>query len=166
MADRFKLAIHRETRELPIYNLVKSSKDGKLGNKLRVSEIDCDALRKSGRTPMPNPGQLPPCMLAFGPGSLHVQGMTTSQFATGGLARIVNRPVLDRTGLGATVYDWALEWTPDQPSQVSAGTTPANLGVPSSIFSALQEQLGLTLESAKGPVDVLVIGHIEKPTPD
>jgi uncharacterized protein (TIGR03435 family) len=164
LADRFKLAIHQETRELPIYNLVRSSPDGKLGDKLRVSDIDCDALRNSGR--MPDPGQLRPCMMAFGLGSLHVKGMTTSQFATGGLARLVNRPVFDRTGLGATVYDWALEWTPDQPSQVSGGTTPSNLGLPSSIFSALQEQLGLKLESAKGPIDVLVIDHVEKPTPD
>jgi uncharacterized protein (TIGR03435 family) len=163
LADRFKLVIHRETRELPIYNLVKSSPDGKLGDKLRVSDIDCDALRKSGSIPTPDPGQLRPCMMAFGRGSLHVKGMTTSQFATGGLARIVNRPVFDRTGLGATLYDWALEWAPEQ---VSTGTTPSDLSLPSSIFSALQEQLGLKLESAKGSMDVLVIDHVEKPTPD
>lgn len=164
LADRFKLVIHRETRELPIYNLVKSSSDGRLSEKLRVSDTDCNALRKSGRTPTPE--QLRPCMMAFGIGSLRVKGITASQFATGGLARMVDRPVFDRTGLGATLYDWALEWTPDQPSQVATGTTLSDPSLPSSIFSALQEQLGLKLESAKGPVDVVVIDHVEKPTPD
>jgi uncharacterized protein (TIGR03435 family) len=152
LVDRFKLAIHRDTRELPIYNLVKASRDGKLGSKLRVSNIDCAALRKG----VPDPEQLRPCMMAFGLGSLQVSGITASQFATGGLARLVNRPVFDRTGLGATLYDWALDWTPDQ----------SNPGLPSSIFSAIQEQLGLKLESAKGAIDVLVIDHVERPTPD
>jgi uncharacterized protein (TIGR03435 family) len=161
LADRFKLAIHRETRELPIYNLVKSSGDATAGDKLRASDIDCDALRKSDS---PDPGRLRSCMMVFGRGSLHVSGMTAFQFATGMLARVVNRPVIDRTGLGTTLYDWALEWTPDQPSPAAAGTTPSDL--PTSIFSALQEQLGLTLESAKGPVDVLVVDRIEKPTLD
>jgi bla regulator protein blaR1 len=165
LADRLKLAIRHETRELPIYNLVKSARDGKLGDNLRVSDLDCEALRKTG-APTPPPEQLRSCMLTFGRGSLRVKGMTTSQFATAGLARMVNRPVFDRTGLGATLYDWALEWTPDQPVQGAAATSQSELGLPSSIFSAVQEQLGLKLESAKGPVDILIIDHVEKPSAD
>jgi len=161
LADRFKLLIHSDTRELPVYRLVKSSSDGKPGTKLRVSDIDCAALRNSGRTPTPE--QLRPCMTAFGLGSLRLNG-TASQFAAG-LARMVDRPVSDRTELGATLYDWTLEWTPDQSSSNSP-RTPSDSNLPSSIFSAVQEQLGLKLESAKGPVEVLVIDHIEKPTPD
>jgi len=162
LADRFNLSIHRETRELPVYNLVKSSADGKRDIRLRVSDIDCAALRNNGRTPTPE--QLRPCMTAFGFGSLRLNG-PVSQFALA-LARMVDRPVIDRTGLGATQYDWALEWIPDQRSQISTGATPSDPSLPSSIFSAIQEQLGLKLESAKGPFEVLVIDHVEKPTPD
>jgi uncharacterized protein (TIGR03435 family) len=164
LAERFKLALHREVRQLPAYDLVKSS-SGKLGDKLLVSEIDCDALQKAGKTPAAaGPGELRPCVTAFGTGSLRGKGMTISQIAAGGLARILNRPVFDRTGLGATAYDWTLEWTPDQSSDTPAAA--ADLGLPSSIFSAVEEQLGLKLESTKSPVEVLVIDHVEKPTPD
>jgi uncharacterized protein (TIGR03435 family) len=160
LAERFKLASHLETRALPVYNLVRPSPDAKLGDKLRVSDGACDALRKPS-APTPTPEQLRPCMLAFFRGSLRVNGVTASQFATAGLTRVVDRPVIDRTGLGATLYDWAIEWTPEPSSQVSATTD-----LPSSVFSAVREQLGLRLEPATGAVDVVVVEHVEKPTPD
>jgi uncharacterized protein (TIGR03435 family) len=160
LADRFRLASHVETRALAVYNLVRASRDAKLGDKLRVSDGACDALRKPG-APIPTPEQLRPCRLAFTRGSLRVNGVTASQFATAGLTRVVDRPVIDRTGLGATLYDWAIEWTPDPSSQVSTATD-----LPSSVFSAVQEQLGLKLQPATGSVDVVVVEHVDKPTLD
>jgi len=160
LADRFHLASHPETRATPVYNLVRLGRNAKLGDRLRESDGACAALRKPG-TPTPTAEQLRPCMLAFAAGSLHVNGVTAAQFATAGLTRVVDRPVIDRTGLGATSYDWALDWTPEMPSRDS----PVG-DLPSSVFSAVQEQLGLRLEPAMGSVDVVVMEHIEKPTPD
>jgi uncharacterized protein (TIGR03435 family) len=90
------------------------------------------------------------------------------------LAQVVQRPVVDRTGL-AGGYDFDLRWTPDTLPARPPGT-PADQpfrmnGVEidpngPSIFTAIQEQLGLKLESTRGPVDVLVVDHIERPTPD
>ena len=164
LQDRFRLSAHRETRSLSVYDLVRSSRDSKRGANLRASDGSCEALRKPG-APTPTAEQFRPCMLAFGNGSLRVNGVTASQFATAGLTRVVDRPVIDRTGLGATLYDWALEWTPD-PSQLSAAGATADPAVPSSVFSAVQEQLGLKLETATGSVNVVVIDHLEKPSPD
>jgi len=159
LTDRFRLASHRETRALPVYNLVRL-RDGKLGDHLRVSDGACDAIRKPG-APTPSPELLRSCMLAFARASLRINGMTAAQFATAGLTRVVDRPVIDHTGLGATAYDWAIEWT-DPSSQAAGGDS----GLPSTVFSAVQEQLGLKLEPATGPVDVVVIDHVEKPTSD
>ena len=160
LADRFGLVARVETRARPVYNLVRASRDGKLGDKLRVSDGACAALRKPG-APTPTVDQLRPCMLAFGHGSLRSSGVTASGFATAGLTRVVDRPVVDRTGLGATLYDWAIEWAPDPSPTVSAAND-----LPSTVFSAVQEQLGLKLEPAIGSVDVVVIEHVEKPTAD
>jgi uncharacterized protein (TIGR03435 family) len=160
LADRFRLTAHLETRALPVYNLVKASREGKLGDKLRASDGACDGLRAPG-APTPTSEQLRGCMLAFARGALRVNGVTASQFATAGLTRIVDRPVVDRTGLGATVYDRAIEWAPEPSSGLSAATD-----LPSTVFSAVQEQLGLKLEPATGSLDVVVIEHLEKPTAD
>ena len=93
---------------------------------------------------------------------------------TNAIGRFVGRTVVDRSGLTG-VYDLDLKWTPENLPQRAPGTAPdqpININGISidpngpSIFTALQEQLGLKLESMKGPVDVLVIDHIEKPTPD
>ena len=92
------------------------------------------------------------------------------------LSPAVNRVVVDRTGPTGR-FDLDLEWTPDQLREFKAsadgplGTLPQINGLPfdpngPSIFTALQEPLGLKLESTKGPVDVLVIEHAEPPTPD
>jgi uncharacterized protein (TIGR03435 family) len=159
LADRFRLASHLETRTLPVYDLVRPSRDGKPGDKLRVSDGACDAIRKPGAASAPE--VLRSCLLAFGTGSLRVNGMTAAQFAVAGLTRVVDRPVIDRTGLGATSYDWVIEWA-DQSSRPAGN----DADLPSSVFSAVEEQLGLRLEPATGPVDVVVIDRVEKPTPN
>lgn len=167
LAERFRLAVHHETRELPVYNLVKVRSDGRLGEKLRRSDIDCAALRAGGATSPAAPSGPRPCVMGFGRGTLSAKAMTISQLADMGLARVVNRPVVDRTGLEGA-YDWTLQWTPDQPraNQPDPGTSAQVDPDRPSIFAAIQEQLGLKLESAKGPVNVLVIDHVERPTED
>jgi uncharacterized protein (TIGR03435 family) len=157
LADRFTLAIHSEVRELPIYNLVKSRSDGPLGDALRPSDIDCAALKSRDATPPPPaPGQLPPCILGFGRSQLMARGLTVEQLSASSVARMVDRPVVDRTDL-AGPYDWNVRW---------AGDNPSDLNLPATIFTALQEQLGLKLEPARGSVDVVVIDHVEHPTED
>lgn len=156
LADRFKLAAHRERREMPIYSLVAARADGRLGARLKPSDVDCDALRSTrSAPPPPAPGQTPACIKVFGTRKLMGRGMTISELALGEVVRFVDRPVEDHTGLSGS-YEWTLEWSGDASDQT----------VPSTIFTALQEQLGLRLEQARGMVDVIVIDHVERPTPD
>ena len=157
LADRFKLALHRETRDLPIYALVKARADGRLGERLKPSAVDCSKIRAGAPPPAPNPGQPPSCMMIFGQGRLISYGMTVTQLAEMGLSRSVLRPVVDRTGLTGS-YTWNLEWAPDD--------APAANGDLPSLMTALVEQLGLKLESTRGPVEVIVIDRVERPTPD
>jgi len=178
LAERFKLRVRDETREMPIYTLVKARHDGKLGEHLKPSATDCAALMKSDRdrapTP-PSPTERPPCGIRMGFGSLSIGGMTVLQFA-GAISRMpgINRVVLDRTGLDGA-YDIDLQWTPDQlPPRAAGGAADGPIRVNGvdvdpngpSIFTAIQEQLGLKLESTKGPVHVIVIDAVDQPTDD
>jgi uncharacterized protein (TIGR03435 family) len=161
LAERFKLTVHNETRELPVYALVMTRSDGKMGPQLREPAIDCRTF-DFRNSPIPPPGGF--CGgIQTGPGRFVGKGATMRQLALN-LSPRVARIVLDRTGLSGP-FDLDLEWTqaavaPDPPA---AGGPPA-VDVGPSIFTALQEQLGLKLESQKGPVDVLVIDRVEHPT--
>jgi len=106
------------------------------------------------------------------PGQLEGQGVPIS-FLAEALSRQLSRIVVDNTGL-AEIYDFTLKWTPDErPSQMfknagagnedAANASPSGVSGPS-VFTAIQEQLGLKLRSEKAPVDVLVIDHVEKPS--
>lgn len=165
LADRFRLIVHRETRELPIYNLVRARANGSLGPQLHSSNVDCAARRAAaGTVPIPLSGQPGSCGVRFGRGRSSATGMTMPQLAEIALSRSVSRPVVDRTGLDGA-FDWILEWTPDQ--QPPAGNEPVSIDPNHpSIFAAIQEQLGLKLEPARGPVAVLVIDRAEHPTGD
>lgn len=171
LAERFQLVAHDETRELPIYALVVARSDGKLGPDLKKSEVDCNALFAAGRgrgMPPPPPvgppqGERPQCGVRIGPGNLAMGGAPMPQIANS-LAMFVGRTVQDKTGLTGN-YDATLTWTPDQMPQRPPGAPeppPADPNGPS-IFTALQEQLGLKLDSQKGPVHVLVIDRVERP---
>jgi uncharacterized protein (TIGR03435 family) len=139
LEDRFKLKLHHETRELPVYALVLARKDGSFGPRFRKSTVDC--------------ADLTGCRIESVPGHL-TAGRITLETLTTLLAGTVDRFVVDRTGLSGT-FDLELEWSPDQ----SAPDKP-------SIFAAVQEQLGLKFESQRGPVEVVVIDHVERPTED
>lgn len=164
LADRFRLLVHSETRALPIYNLVRARADGRLGPQLRLSNVDCAALRATGTTSPTAvlPVQERPCVMRFGRSQSSAVGLTMSELANGVLPLYVGRTVVDRTGLAGS-FDWAFEWTPDQLLPVVGGDTRIDPNGPS-LFAAIQEQLGLKLESANGPVSVLVIERAELPT--
>ena len=170
LADRFKLVVHNETKDSPIYALILARSDGKLGPALKKSETDCEAAFAAGRGrggPMPppgppQPGDRMPCGIRIGPGNMAVGGSTLVQFANS-LGMFAGRIVQDRTGLTGA-YDFNLTWTPDQMPNRPPGAPdlPVDPNGPS-LFTAVQEQLGLKLDSQRGPVSVLVIDRVEKP---
>lgn len=171
LEDRFKLRAHRETRELPIYALMLARTDGKLGPGLNASTIDCASMAARGRLgPPPRsmaPGERPPCGMRMAPGHLIGGGMPISQL-TLPLSQFAQRMVVDRTGLSGN-FEFDLKWTPDAlpPGAPPPGAPPLTIDPNGpSLFTALQEQLGLKLESERAPVEVLVIDHVERPTPD
>jgi bla regulator protein BlaR1 len=145
LEDRFKLTLHREKKELPGYALVI----GKSG--LKVHEVEHE-----GKS-----------WTRFGRGSLNGHEVSMSALADA-LSGRLGRPVVDSTGIKG-FFDVNLEWTPDQSQprgpKESVEPVPADDGAGGpTIFTALQEQLGLKLEPRKGPVEILVIDRIEKPS--
>ena len=165
LADRFKLTVHNEIRELPVYALVMARSDGRLGPQIRKVEIDCAAQRDDGgRRAPPGPG-LAACGGFRGRGDRTTGHAVPMSMIAKFLEGSVGRVVIDRTGLIGS-FDLDLQWTPDQPLPLD---TPERVPIDPngvSIFTAVQEQLGLKLESQKSPVDVLVIDRAEPPTPD
>ena len=165
LADRFKLTIHRETRELPVYALVLA----KNGPKIQEA--------KPGDT-YPNGIKGPDGRAVGGVIFMNGRGSATGQgLPISGLVRFLSgqlgRTVVDKTGLTAK-YDFTLQWTPDEsqgamlkgpgPGPQSTSSPPPPDPSGPSIFTAVQEQLGLKLESQKGPVEILVIDHAEQPS--
>jgi uncharacterized protein (TIGR03435 family) len=139
LADRFQLRLRRETKELPIYALVI----GKIGPKLHEADA--------------NPG----AGMTYGKGRIKARRASMEQFAET-LGNQLGRTVVDKTRLhGDFAFD--LEWTPDTSQPIGPGTAPAAASGPS-IFTAVQEQLGLKLEPQKGSVEILVIDHVERPS--
>jgi uncharacterized protein (TIGR03435 family) len=158
LADRFKLVVHPETKDGAIYQLLLARPDGKLGPKLRAAEVDCEALMaRGGPPPTPaSPGEMPPCSTRIGNGRLNTKGGTMPRIVRtfAGLPG-VERIIVDKTGLTGS-FDFDLDWAQD-PSADASGP---------SLFTAMQEQLGLRLESARGPVEVLVVDGAQPPSPD
>lgn len=178
LADRFKLVAKTATRDIPVYALVMARADRKLGPQLReVPAVDCVALRATngGMPPPMPPGPFValPCVMTARSGVIMAGSTTMADLVRVAFTRVVlDRVVVDRTGLVGT-YSVDVEWTPESEPFASAADLPPGLPVPPplttagpSIFTALQEQLGLKLEPARGPVEVLVIDSVERPTPD
>lgn len=173
LADRFNLVVHEERREMPVYSLVMARSDRRLGQRLRPFEGECGDASTLGPPPNATFGMPASdrskgphwCMAFTGMGRLSAQGTTLSDLGMI-LARFpsVRRRVLDRTGLTGR-FDFDLEWTP----VVTPPGTPTT-GVPPdagpTLFTALQEQLGLRLESANETVSVLVIDSVNQPSPN
>jgi uncharacterized protein (TIGR03435 family) len=167
LADRFKLAMHYETREQPVYALMLSRSDGRLGAEIRRSALDCEAVAAANRigrpldVPLPANGA-PACGMSAGGGTLRIGGMPLRSLA-GSIAGATGRVIVDKTGLEGN-YEVTLRYA----TQPAALTAPNAAGVndPPSIFTALREQLGLKLEPDRAPLQMIVIDHIERPTED
>ncbi|MGH9239026.1 MAG: TIGR03435 family protein [Vicinamibacterales bacterium] len=160
LMDRFKLKAHLETRDAPVFALVVARADGKLEAGLVPANDDCAAIVAAeikGERPASPPGERPACGMIAGPNRIAGGNQSMSQLATSLTGRM-DRMVLDRTGLSG-VFSFTLDFVPD-------GTPiDATQNLPS-LQTALQEQLGLKLEPARGPVEFLVIDSVERPTPD
>src|ERR1700730_18594213 len=146
-----------------MYALVLTRTDGRLGSQVRPATIECESGGPGG-PPAPGqsqPGLRRPCSFRLGPGAFVADGVTMDRLASS-LSPFVQRLVVDRTGLSGD-FDLDLHWTPDMPPRREAppGAPPPPSIDPNgpSIFTAIEEQLGLKLESTKGPVEVLVIDH-------
>lgn len=155
LLERFNLKVSHSTKDLPIYALVVAKNGPKL--------------TKSADAPAGPGGPGPRSRVRFGVGELNATGAPISTLIDS-LAREVGRTIVDKTGLDGR-YDFTLHWNSDRQSLSAAGPADASQGpAPSqdssgpSIFTALQEQLGLKLESQKGPVETLVIESIAKPS--
>jgi uncharacterized protein (TIGR03435 family) len=168
LAERFKLVAHRETRQLPVYALVKARRDGRLGPQLSRSEADCAALRAAARgrgSEAATFSLAEHCGSFMGAGLIEARGITMEALAQL-LINLAGRPVSDSTGLTGG-FDFKLQFAPEAAHQpgAPAANEPSASNAPS-IYTALQEQLGLKLRSERGPVEVLVIDSVEKPTED
>jgi uncharacterized protein (TIGR03435 family) len=148
LEERFALKAHRETREGPVYRLVLAKQDGTLGPQLLKSNSEC-----GDKPPASVPWALQACHARTGPADM-IMGATLFSGLTNALESLVDRRIIDETGLSGR-FDVKLEWSRDQ-SDVERP----------SIFTAIQEQLGLKLEPARGPISVVVIDSISRPTPD
>jgi uncharacterized protein (TIGR03435 family) len=194
LADRFNLRTHKDTRELPIFALVLARSDGRLGPNLTRSSDECVAMMtaggrgrggrgpdgrggpplngRGGPPPAGGPAALnfddpPPCGGRMGGvGRIRAGGSTIEQFAAGLLSERAQRVVIDKTGLTG-YYDISLSYTPtpDQLLQGPPGAPPPQVDPDApSLFTAIQEQLGLKLQDQRGPVEILVIDSIDQPT--
>ena len=181
LAERFRLAVHRETRELPVYVLAVDGGDRRLGDQLRPSAADCAPIKGPGSAfaasfppfaaapPPPPPAPAAGRVLSLGAAPLRCPGFAFSSSAAGHwsireitmarfaerLVGVLGRPVVDRTGLQGP-YDLELTYIPD--SAVAAASNAPSL------LTALREQLGLRLESTRAPVDVVVIDGVQPPS--
>ena len=161
LVTRFKMAYVKDTRDMPVYHLTRARADGRLGAQLRAASKPCDKTPVTVNTPTPDPNAIPRCGARSARGTLAAAnqriegiGATLDELAQR-LSAPARRIVVNRTTLEG-LFDFELEFTPDNNQTGDADTGLA-------LFTALQEQLGLRLESARGPVEVLVIQSAERP---
>ena len=166
LAERFGLQVSHGTKELPVFALVVAKNGPKL-HEAKAGDPYPNGIKGPDGRPAGGPG-----MMRMHPGQLTGQALPTA-FLAEVLSQQLGRQVLDQTGLKGN-YDFTLEWTPElsrpgMPLGPEGGRPGGDSAPPPdssgpSIFTAIQEQLGLKLESTKGPVDVIVIEHIERPS--
>jgi uncharacterized protein (TIGR03435 family) len=149
LADRFKLAFHKDKKELSVYVLSVT----KTGSKMTKNDSA--------------PNGLPSLFFQGGLGKLNVRNALMTDFTGLMQGVVLDRPVVDQTGLTGR-YDFSLNWTPDDSQFAGMGARippPTDAAdAPPNLYTAIQEQIGLKLEATKAPADVMVIEHVEKPS--
>ena len=158
LEDRFQLKVHHVSKQLPIYELVVAKGGAKLKDADLKNEYPNGTKGQNGAARV--------VMSSNGDVHLKAQSMLASGLANM-LSGFLHREVVDKTGL-AGKYDFTLDWSPEENEMLAppSGKQDVSASAPSgpSIFTALQEQLGLKLESTKGPVDTIVVDHVEMPS--
>ena len=184
LADRFGLVVHPERRELPIAALTMARADKRPGPKLRPSGPECAPIRAPEGIPVPPPPPPPPagsanagpmriiletdeaprrrCGLMLVAGWMSARSITMQEF-TRVLSQLLRRSVIDETGLPGE-FDYDLLFQPEGLGGALVGPPPAALSDAPSLETALRDDLGLRLEPRRGPVDMLVVDRIERPT--
>jgi uncharacterized protein (TIGR03435 family) len=168
LAERFGLDVHRETREMDTYALVTSRRDGQLGEKMKSSSRDCAPIIDAGN-PRPRQGDDPPPCAWFvalinGFARLRLTGIRVQRFASV-LEPMATRKIVDRTGLTGT-YDIELDFLPNPGMMglpIPNATALQQSDIPP-LATAVQDQLGLKLESERAPVEIVVIDSVRQPT--
>jgi uncharacterized protein (TIGR03435 family) len=154
LADRFTFTAHYESQEKPVYNLVLTRADGRLGPRIRHIDVDCATYKPDpqNRDRAVSPSDMPPCSDRMSGGAstlMIVSGGRTLQALGDSIQSFAGRPIVDKTGLSG-YFAFTFEMPgPDEPG---------------AIFTALQEQLGLKLEPARAPIDMLIVDRVERPT--
>lgn len=166
LEDRFGLQMHTEIRDRPVYALVIAGSTGELGPRMRRAAAKCPA---PGGAPPPSSQSSsgPACGIRTAAGRMEGRGVEMSHLAmTLSGAGPIDRTVYDRTGL-TDQFDFDLEWTPiaARGAEGIDGPAPATSMGPS-LFTALQEQLGLRLEAGRLPGEVFVIDRVGRPSPN
>jgi uncharacterized protein (TIGR03435 family) len=173
LRDRFQLVVTNEVREQPVYVLQNARTDGRLGSALVPNEMDCGpvlAARRAGPPARPTSfGERPVCtsfqftMFQEGKGVVITikGGAAPLSELTERLAGLLRRSIVDRTGLAGR-FDFDLQFVPDPPAGGTAPATANELGV--SLFTAVQEQLGLRLQPDRGQVPVLIVERVARPS--
>jgi bla regulator protein BlaR1 len=176
LADRFNLAVHFETQRTSVMALVLA-KPGKTGPKLRPhsegppcsASVHIAAHNPPGKVPDVFPPYCGGYMAMPGPNHTMLMGSrdTTMKLIAASLPSVggVARPVVDQTGLGGN-YDFTLQWTPEPTAPSPPGADTQSDAQGPSFLEALREQLGLKLKPTEAPLDVLVIDHVERPSPN
>jgi uncharacterized protein (TIGR03435 family) len=183
LAERFGFTAHEEKRDLPTFALTMARPDKRLGPRLRASGPECAPIRPPEGVPMPPPppppaaGSAPPmrlilpknelssgrrCGSMLAPGWLSARAIVMQAFV-GTLTQVLGRQVIDETGLTGE-YDLDVIFTPEGLRGALVGPPPASVSDAPSLATALQDDLGLRLEPRRGPVDVLVVDRVERPT--
>lgn len=164
LRERFNFLASTEVREMPIYALVRARQD-RLGPRIKPSAVDCTGMPAPGRQAGPGSDGRPVCGGRGRIGEITAGGLTMAQLAAQ-LSQYTGRTVVDKTAMTGS-YAFDLEWRPtptELPSDLPPGVTlPFNPDAPG-LNAALQEQLGLELDSQRGPVEMVVVERLEAPT--
>jgi len=164
LADRFDLSVHRDKRELPVYSLVLARRDGKLGPTIHPAKVDCGAVSAKPLDSGDAQADYAACAPQMGLTRMKMPGFHMAGLA-GALMRLLDRPVVDKTGL-TEAFDVEVSWTPDATMLPTGAPVPNPTSAAPSLFTALEEQLGLRLVSDRAAADVLVVDRINRLKPD